>query len=337
MRVHNEILRVIARNCIDFGVEEAAVYQKAGVDPAALDLPDGMQDWRVGVRIWESALALTRYRYISLSFGENVTFSALGLIAPLTASGSNLAQAWQSFVDFWPLMGDMYTYQMQFRKNGSVRVCYTPAPLWAEASPLTAALATEHAMSLTLSLSAYLCGRIIEPVSTLFCHDIPVSDRSLFRKLYGNVEFGQPENALVFDAATAALPLISSNKLVYDDMRRLCADRLQLLKQRTDYTSRVTRLLAEKRAYYAPQLPEVAAMLNLSPRTLQRKLGEEGSHYQQILQNYQIDLATELLRRPQVQVQEVAFLLGFNSLASFSRAFRRKTGLSPTQVQAGQS
>jgi hypothetical protein len=77
MQVHNEIIRAIARNCAAFGIEEATVYRDAGANPDAIAIADGMQDWKVGIRVWESALALTGYRLISLSFGKNITFSGL--------------------------------------------------------------------------------------------------------------------------------------------------------------------------------------------------------------------------------------------------------------------
>ncbi len=104
MLVHNEILRTIARHCETFGVKEKEVYKLAGIHEASMAVPDGMQDWKVGVKIWESALQLTSYRLISLSFGKIITFSVLGWISPLTSSSPDLTHAWKSFTEFFPLM-----------------------------------------------------------------------------------------------------------------------------------------------------------------------------------------------------------------------------------------
>ncbi|WP_266367332.1 AraC family transcriptional regulator ligand-binding domain-containing protein [Tellurirhabdus rosea] len=333
MHVHSEIVRTIARNCAAFGVAEEAVYRQAGITPEILAVADGMVDWKIGIRMWESALELTRYRYISLNFGKNITFSVLGWIAPVTASSRNLAMAWRSFADFFPLMGDMFSYEVEEGTNGTVVVRYEPNPVWQEASPLTAALAAEHAMSLTLSLSGYLCGRIVFPLLARFGHKVPKEEEALFRSQFGQVQFGAPQYELVFDAATAALPLVSANTLLYDNMRSLCLEKLRQLEQQTGVSSRVLQLMTQKQAYYAPRLEDVAAMLGLSPRTLQRKLREEGRTFQELLEEHQIELASQLLRRPDVRVQEVAFQLGFNSLQSFSRAFKRKTGRTPSEVQ----
>lgn len=101
MNVHNEILRTIARNCSLFGIEEEEVYRTAGINIDSIRVSDGMQDWKVGVNIWNAALKLTSYPYISLSFGKVITFSVLGWIAPLATSSNNLKSSLKSIVDFF--------------------------------------------------------------------------------------------------------------------------------------------------------------------------------------------------------------------------------------------
>jgi AraC-like DNA-binding protein len=336
MQVHNEILRAIARNCAAYGVKEEDVYHMAGVSTASIAIADGMQDWKTGIKLWEAALKLTNYRFISISFGKNITFSVLGWIAPLTSSSPTLKFAWKTFAEFFPLMGNMFEYQVSELSGGRVKIVYKPAQQWVETSPLTAAMATEHAMSLTVSLSGYLIGKMTKPVLTSFCHQVEAKCHRLFTDIFGQVVFGQQENALLFEPATAQAPLISANELMYDNMRKICTEKLSQLNKQTGYASKVGQILTSKQAYYNPKLEEVASMLNISPRTLQRKLKEEGHTYQHLLEEYQIELASQLLSQPHTQVQEVAFMLGFTSLQNFSRAFKRKTGISPTQVKVNQ-
>lgn len=334
MQVHNQILRAIARNCAAYGIKEEDVYQLAGISAASMAVPDGMQDWKTGIKFWEAALKLTGYRYISISFGKNITFSVLGWIAPLTSSSPHLTSAWKTFAEFSLLMGDMFAYEVKELSNGRVKIVYRPSRMWVETNPLTAAMAAEHSMSLTVSLSSYLTGKIIKPVQASFCHQAEAKYYPVFTDIFGQVQFAHTENALVFDAATAQSPLISANELMYDNMRKICAEKLMQLEKQTGYASKVWQVLGSKQAYFSPRLEEVAAMLNISARTLQRKLKEEGLTYQHLLEEHQIELASQLLRQPQIQVQEVAFALGFTSLQSFSRAFKRKTGISHTQVKA---
>ncbi|RYD56712.1 MAG: AraC family transcriptional regulator [Sphingobacteriales bacterium] len=334
MWVHNEIIRNIARSCAIYGIREQQVYTEAGPIEANLQDPDGKQDWKTGVRVWEAVLKLTGYRFAGLSFGKNINFAVLGWIAPLTTSSPTLKLAWKSFSDFFPLMSDMMVYHLQEQKDWQIRISYQPAAAWTDTSPVTAAMATEHAMSLTLSMSSYLCGHMVRPVSAGFTHAVGAKNRGNYNELFGNVLFNQTENYLLFDAATAQLPVITFNRMMYDEMQKLCVQKLSELQAQTSYTGRVAQILNSKQTYYAPKLDEAAAMLNTSARTLQRKLKEEHTTYQQVLEAHQIEIASQLLKQPGTRVKEVAFALGFTSLQSFSRAFKRKLGISPTQLRA---
>jgi AraC-like DNA-binding protein len=334
MRVHNEILKTLIRNASHFGVDEVEIYRDTGLTTELLNVADGMQDWSVGIKVWESILNRSNYRYISLNFGKRITFSVLGWISPLVSSSSDLLTSWKSIVSFFPLLGEMFEYKLLLLSDGSVKLTYHPAPSWVEKSSVTAAMATEHAMSLTLALSGFLVSRKIIPLKASFAYDVRPADRRLFIDLFENVAFGENENSLLFSKETAELKTVSGNPLTYEFMLKLCSEKLSSIKRATGYYSKVKRILLNKESYYNLKIEEVAAMLNTSTRTLQRHLKDEGYTYQRILDEHFIESATTLLSRPGVQIQEVAFILGFDSAQSFSRAMKKKTGKSPSSLKA---
>jgi AraC-like DNA-binding protein len=84
-----------------------------------------------------------------------------------------------------------------------------------------------------------------------------------------------------------------------------------------------------------PNQEEVADILNTSARTLQRKLGDSGTTFKKILDETRHALALAYMSTPQNSVNEVTHLLGFSCSSSFNRAFRRWTGLSPSEWRAG--
>ena len=77
----------------------------------------------------------------------------------------------------------------------------------------------------------------------------------------------------------------------------------------------------------------IAQTLHLSLRSLQRHLSEEGGSYEQVLADTRRDLAQNHLREDDCSISEVAYLLGFADSSSFSRAFKRWTGQSPSQYR----
>jgi AraC-like DNA-binding protein len=79
----------------------------------------------------------------------------------------------------------------------------------------------------------------------------------------------------------------------------------------------------------------VAELLNMSARTLQRKLGDCGITYKEILDQTRRVLALAYLSAPRHTVSDITYLLGFSAGSSFTRAFRRWTGQSPSHWRAG--
>ncbi len=78
---------------------------------------------------------------------------------------------------------------------------------------------------------------------------------------------------------------------------------------------------------------KVAMALCMSPSTLQLKLSQRGTHFQQLLDDTRKDLACSYLRQITRPVTEITFLLGFSDTSNFTRAFKRWTGLSPTDFR----
>ena len=88
---------------------------------------------------------------------------------------------------------------------------------------------------------------------------------------------------------------------------------------------------------HLPRLHAVARKLNLSERTLQRRLAEQGASFTTLLQTAQQREACHLLMHGDLSVTEIAGRLGYADAGHFSRAFKRWTGLSPTRWRAQSS
>jgi AraC-like DNA-binding protein len=92
----------------------------------------------------------------------------------------------------------------------------------------------------------------------------------------------------------------------------------------------IDRLLPEE-----PRQDKVAQALNMSVRTLQRKLDAEGSSFQALLDTTRKSLAERWLRENHMSIQQIADALGFANPSALTRAFKRWNGQSPEQFRAG--
>lgn len=95
----------------------------------------------------------------------------------------------------------------------------------------------------------------------------------------------------------------------------------------------VREVIARELSRGRPSLQSVARHLNLSVRTLQRRLAESGWSYVRLVDDIRGTVARRRVGRPGVLLKAVAFDLGFAEQASFTRAFRRWTGLAPREYR----
>ena len=103
---------------------------------------------------------------------------------------------------------------------------------------------------------------------------------------------------------------------------------------RDSLIDQVRNVIADEFRGGEPSLERIADHLGLTPRTLQRKLQELGTSYNDVLDQMRRQLAERYLREPQMAICEVAYLLGFSESSSFHRAFKRWTGVTPKEFRS---
>lgn len=80
-------------------------------------------------------------------------------------------------------------------------------------------------------------------------------------------------------------------------------------------------------------LEQVASNFNMSGRTIQRRLKEESTSYQQVADDVRKTIAINYLRSGSYPLKQISFLMGYNELSAFSRSFKRWTGQTPASYQ----
>lgn len=154
------------------------------------------------------------------------------------------------------------------------------------------------------------------------------------------VRFGAEDNAMVVDAAALALPMPSADPAMFAFFDREASRRLSEQWAARPGVSEGRSTREQVRAVVEVALPEgvpsveaIAARLELSPRTLQRRLHDEGSSLRKLVDALRHELALRHLAGG-VSIAEVSFLLGFSEPSAFHRAFRRWTGSTPRAWRA---
>ena len=147
----------------------------------------------------------------------------------------------------------------------------------------------------------------------------------------GRGEFPAARNALVLRPADLERPFVTHQPELLAMLGPPLEAELNARQSRRNLGDEVKtalkRLLSGRRA----SIGDVARALGLSSRTLQRRLTQSGATFQQLLQEARRDLARHYLAQSTLELNETAYLLGFDDANSFFRAFHRWEGTSPRQ------
>ncbi len=131
------------------------------------------------------------------------------------------------------------------------------------------------------------------------------------------------------------VPLVSADPQLAALLGRHAEALEARLPERPSFEASVRRALAAVLADGDAGVDSVARRLHVSRRTLQRRLKEEGTTHQQVLDGLRRDLAPQYLADPAVGIHETALLLGFSDQSAFHHAFVRWTGVAPGAYRRG--
>lgn len=309
----------------------------AGVDcgdlaPAPLAEGDPFEEripWGDLITLWEGVMRRVRdpgFPVVAGAAGTVHEFDAVGfacMTQPTLREAIHqcvrFSRAWTDASE-WSVANDDGTVRMIFR-------CADPERMGVRC-------ATESVLAEMAQAGRLLTGHDYAITRVRFRHRAPrdtARHEAFFR---GAIEWGAPCNEIALANDLAALPLLKADPALAGFFERHLRRMLgETGAQAGGMASRVRSLLADELRRGAPTLETVAARLGMSSRTLKRRLHDEGTTFQDVLDAVRCDLAKRYLDERRLALGEVSFLLGFSEPSAFHRAFKRWTGRTPLSYQ----
>ena len=179
-------------------------------------------------------------------------------------------------------------------------------------------------------------GAALRPMTVSLRRKTPESTAPYDRYFGCPVRFGAEENAFLLSREDADSPLPSSNKQLATVFDKMLGEELAQL-DKSDVVARCRAAVLEHLTSGEASAEDTAKQLHMSPRTLQRKLAEVRLTYQQLVDDTRKDLALRYIADVKRSVSDITFSLGFSQPSAFTRAFKRWTGLSPTDYRESRS
>jgi AraC-like DNA-binding protein len=157
---------------------------------------------------------------------------------------------------------------------------------------------------------------------------------ALARDLFGcPVRYGQGWAGFSAPPDVLDLPVRLADPDAFEEAARICQRELDRISAEESMGARVRRLLlADQNGF--PSLAVTARLLHMSPRTLHRRLVDEGTSYRDLLESVRHTLAIQHVRSGRFSMEEIAYRLGYSDLANFRRAFKRWEAVPPSTFRA---
>ncbi|MBG6222523.1 MULTISPECIES: AraC family transcriptional regulator [unclassified Janthinobacterium] len=328
------------------GIAAATLAQAAGIAPHSLEASTASLAARDYVRLLDAGAQLAGDAHFGLHVGQRVrmgTYSAYGLIL---LSCKNMGQALEQTARYERLAHDLGRSTLQ--RDGAV-AHYG----WSSHYPGASRHLVDSVFAGVKVCGDWLAGIPLPPARLAFTHDGGgdllrcATHRDEYVRVLGSLPaFGASTNTASFEAQLLDWPVPNADVSLYPV---LCQHAEQLLAQRQATAESSGAIEAQVHAAIvaglrqgSARLASVAAMLAVTPRTLQRKLADAGTSFQALLDQTRYSLARDYLRTPDLSLVDIAFLLGYQEQSAFNHAFRVWAGTNPGawrlhQLQARQA
>lgn len=271
-------------------------------------------------KIIQNIMRLTQDPYIGIALGAEFKISDLGMLGYAALSSPTMSRAREMW-NKYSVLDERILHTINDLSSGK---WYSEIR---EIFPLGELLpfAIEEFVSQTMALGSQVTNRPYPILEMHLTYGQP-DDLSAYRQRFDcPMYFNQPKNIILFDIQTLDYPVSLANEEVFELCEQQCRQILDRLEH-SDLLSDEIRDDLVKNPGQFPSLEEMAARLKMGSRTLRRRLVKENLTYQQILDETRKDLAIQYLEHTSLAPKEIGFLLGYNSVSNFRRAFKSWTG-----------
>jgi AraC-like DNA-binding protein len=329
MSKHFRIPGRLATRLHESGIPVSVLLKNAGLSPQLFDQPRILVTTEELFTLWREIGNLSPNPAIGLELGTETKAEHFDPVALAALSNPSFGEAVRQMASYKQIScpeeiihettGDEWS--IQFR--------------WLLANGAEPEVLTDLCFAWVLTIARQGTGARVSPLRLELI--APRTYANTIERHFGcPVLFGAARNALIFRASDAALPFVTRNAELLSMLAPHLDEVLKEQKGQETFPERVRTTIQRKLAGQRPKMQEIARELHISSRTLQRRLQDAGFSFQQVLEEARHQLARHYLNNSMLELNEAAYLLGYEDSNSFVRAFRTWEGIPPAHWRDAQ-
>lgn len=311
-----------------YGVSAGALCESVKLNPALITDPDKRIPFAQLVALYEQAALLSGDDSFGLRLGQSIDPRVFDVLGYAAMNSATVGEAFARVARYHSIWTD--GAQIDLTDAGvTVSIVYRY---------LDSAI-KERRQDAEMTLAAFIAlGRLVTdadltPIEVKFSHAAPPDTSEHARVFRCPVRFDAAGNEVRLKSAVLALPIVKADPGLCAVLDRHAQELLAKYPPQDVIINPVRSIIRRELNGGDPSLERIAHHLGMSPRTLQRRLREQGTSHQELLDQMRRDLAVRYLNERAMALCEIAYLLGFSERSAFHRAFKRWTGMTPSEFR----
>lgn len=309
------------------GIDSEQLLAETGIDQTQLARIGGRVDDETFAAIVDAAYRSTGDRALGLHLGQRLSLSAHATVGQAFMTCENLEQVLNFFLKYYRILAP------------ALRVSYdqTDGRCWLTITERYLDHEIEFSHEILFAALLSNIQMLLNQTELNFRMEFPYPEpehsdeyhRMLGDELYFDCKLGR----ISFSDEWLDARVPSSNPSLLALYEQECKRLLEDLEDDDTLSEQTLAVLRKLEGHY-PQMPQVAEMLAMSPRTYRRRLTDESSSYQQLLDQVRREQATHYLQETRLPLASIAYMVGFNDVSNFRRAYIKWTGQTPREARS---
>ncbi len=319
----------------DYDVNELLEY--VGIDPEEIQHQTEFPAEKIGY-LYQRIMYITQDEYFGMLSGGRLPSGAFRMMCHAIIQCKNLGHAIRRASDFHEIVKGTRIKPKLEKRGRFAKVSFAGLDSLDEAE-VEKLIASEPVSSISTSLSmwhhfvSWLIGERLELRAAYFSFSEEDAVPGIHTKFQSELRFEQHDNAMVFPARYLEYPIVQTEESLHGFLKTAPYQLLVMADDSTSLKAQIVALIGRDFSMPIPTAKEVANTLNMSLSKLRRRLLEEDTTFQQIKDDCRKKSAINYMNSPQLSINDVAGLMGFDEPSAFFRSFKRWTGLTPGEYR----
>lgn len=322
--LHNTILQSASR-----GAEYSKLIDSSGCTEDQLLEENSKVEYSKFNSTFELALKQVNDPLLGIHISQSMNLSAAGLVTQIAQNSSTIKEAIQYACEYAMLGCESLPMRLHETEYAYDLVYYYDQS-WRHDSELTFQHTLEGSISFLLKQFEVLTNKKFSPIKVTLDYQPRVNFKKMEKYFNAPVFIRDYRNSIVFRKQDLNTRISSADHELLKHLVRFAEERKDKLLERDTIVQQASKIIIDTLPDRA-MVKDVARALNLSVRSLQRRLNYEDTSFRDLLESLLMEFAKKEIQKKKYSLSELAYILNYSDLSAFSRAYRNHFGVAPTK------